>query len=243
MAIFHSRKSFAAIAAIVLLINVLPAPATVTYQYVTDQTAYAVAPNATLTINLYLQETVNAGSVSLLASDGGLEGAGILVTRTSGVSSFARLSAETANTGSFSGGNHLNTVVDGSGSFYEGAPVSGGVTATAVPGETGVSRIFLGTVTAATSSGGLNTTFSLSPYVNPNNSVGGNTLTNTSFYDLDTDSTAGSVSFSNTIANPYSFTVSQQNARAGDHIACGLCGDNHVSTPSESAIARQSVSS
>ena len=202
----HS-KTLAAVVIFMLRLSAMRARGAVTYQYVTDFTSYTVAANGTLTIDLYLQETVNAGSVSLLTSEGGLEGAGILVSRTTGSLSFAALSEATPNTQSFSGPSYVNPVLSSAASFTEGAPFTSGVTATAVPGDTGVSRILLGSVTVTTMSGGLNTTFTLSPYVNSNSTIGGNTLTNTNFYDLDTGATAGSVAYSNTEDNPYSFTV------------------------------------
>ncbi len=55
--------------------------AEVDYRYVADQTSYAGLPGSLVTVNLYLQETVTAGSTSLIFDGGGLFGAAVVVTR------------------------------------------------------------------------------------------------------------------------------------------------------------------
>jgi len=62
------------------------ARADIAYSYVTDAASYGSTAKAgdVVTVSLYLQETLTNGSVSLVMLDGGLFGAGIMVTRSSG---------------------------------------------------------------------------------------------------------------------------------------------------------------
>ena len=62
----------------------LSATADITYSYAMDQSIYNVAPGASQTVKIYLQETLDNGSTSLIQSDGGLGGAGFKVQAPSG---------------------------------------------------------------------------------------------------------------------------------------------------------------
>src|SRR4051812_30426727 len=60
------------------------ANAAVSYSYVTDQSGYGGAPGQTVTVKLYLLETLTGGSTSVINADGGLLGFGIQANRTTG---------------------------------------------------------------------------------------------------------------------------------------------------------------
>jgi hypothetical protein len=62
-------------------IGLATSQAAVDYRYITDQTTYSGLSGSLVTVNLYLQETVTAGSSSIIFDDGGLFGAAVIVTR------------------------------------------------------------------------------------------------------------------------------------------------------------------
>jgi hypothetical protein len=66
-----------------LLLTAPCAAAAVTFSYSFDQSSYAVAPGAAVLVPVYLTETTTDGSTSLLASEGGLFGAGVSLSRDS----------------------------------------------------------------------------------------------------------------------------------------------------------------
>ena len=57
------------------------APAAVTYSYVTDTPSVTKNAGESFTVHLYLRETVDGGSASILTAENGLLGAGVRVTR------------------------------------------------------------------------------------------------------------------------------------------------------------------
>jgi hypothetical protein len=177
------------------------ARADITYQYVTDTTAYAVNPGATVNVNVYLQETVTGTSSSLIAAETGLFSAGFYLTQSGQVPTNPTIiTAMTPNTqgqpAGFSGGVANAPKFTGSqGALTEGLPVT--YTGPGPSGSTqggsvanGITRVFLGTVTLTAGDPGTTTTFSVESYKFAPTSIGGNgangnTLTNGTGFDLD----------------------------------------------------------
>jgi hypothetical protein len=162
------------------------------YEYVSGQSSYTVATNATISVPLYLQETAPAGEGSLLAGELGLSEAGIQATTTTTPSDPALITAVTANS-AFDFSNTTLPLTFPS-SFASISDLlspydSNGVEASVFP-STGVSEVFLGTLTLqAGNTPGQTTEFTLAPL--PENFDGGyigNTFTYSSNYDLDSNS-------------------------------------------------------
>jgi hypothetical protein len=72
-----------ALIALTLLLTAPCASAAVTFSFSFDQSSYAVTPDAAVLVPVYLTETTADGSISLLASEGGLFGAGVSLSRDS----------------------------------------------------------------------------------------------------------------------------------------------------------------
>jgi hypothetical protein len=87
------------------------ARADITYQYVTDQTNYDLTPGGTVTVSVFLQETLTNGSQSLIVADGGMLSAAVSIDRVSGTSASistsgsAQFGSTTANTTGFNAGS------------------------------------------------------------------------------------------------------------------------------------------
>jgi hypothetical protein len=206
------------------------AQASVTYSYVTDQSNYSVNAGGTVTISLFLQETLTNGSTSLIQGDGGLFSVAASIERANG-----QTGAGFVTTGSSQGNQYGSTVANlapfGGSAFRLGADsntsnpgaqtasqaaigiVSGGNIGTATNVNPDVNgRFLIGTVTISVSSG--TTTFHVSNYPPPGVSSG-NTITSgvAAFGPLDLDYTnnsdvnPGSATYSGTLDNPFSFTV------------------------------------
>lgn len=75
------------------------AQASVEYAYVTDQSTYVTTPGDTVTVDVYIQETVTGGSSSTLVAEDGLFGAGAQIATTATPGS-AEITSLTLNTGS-----------------------------------------------------------------------------------------------------------------------------------------------
>jgi hypothetical protein len=60
------------------------ARASVTYQYVTDQTSYTASTGTQVTVDVFLQEVLTGTSTSIITAEGGLFGAGFLVSQSAG---------------------------------------------------------------------------------------------------------------------------------------------------------------
>jgi hypothetical protein len=164
------------------------AQASISYQYVTDQTNYTAASGTSVQISIFLQETVTGTSSSLIAQEGGMFGIGALVTKTSGSATF-----DTSVNGGFiqfdaawNGGNKSNAPATQNGTNVGGFANVGnnptGVIGTAVANQAGKFLVKLGTLNIVASATQSNYT------VGANTFNGGNTLTNTSGFDLDVSS-------------------------------------------------------
>jgi hypothetical protein len=209
------------------------ARASIIYQYVTDQTNYVVQANQTLTVNLYLQETVTGGSSSLLASEGGLFGAGLYVGESGFTPSQSRattitgilpnnLSEPNGFTGLGSSGFTPSTAFlsESVNPAFTGLSGPSGTTtggSVKISGGTTITRVYLGQLTLQVGGPG-DTTFQLLSLFNAPSSIGplhghdGNTLTFTNFVDLDpkigrNPSFTGADSFVGSSASTFDVTV------------------------------------
>jgi hypothetical protein len=189
----------------------LPARADITYEYVTDATNYLVNPGQTVTVNLYLQETLAGTTPSLIAADKGIFGVGIFINQVGVSPTNAKPSAITAIAGNvgtapnaFDGfatptlySNATTGAVTGA-SLVEGGSVSstsptgpsGTTTGGSVSGP--VTRVFVGTMTLAAGDANGQTTYTLQTYKYAPAGNSGNTLTYTTAYNLDNPTAAGS---------------------------------------------------
>jgi hypothetical protein len=183
------------------------ANASIIYSLVTDQTTYTAAANASVTVNVYLKETLSGTSTSLITADGGLFGGGFEVTAVSGSDTLTGSSADTALFGGpvtykSSNSTTQQAVIEGvSNSATAGVPVTNG-------------EILLGTVTVKAGASG-NTTYAVTSYNGPTS-----TQVNTTFttgYNLDKNhtgnGTTGNATFtgidtSNPSLTAVDFTVS-----------------------------------
>jgi MYXO-CTERM domain-containing protein len=148
MSVMKMRLPKHAIAAAAVILGFLTAPAiapaAVIYSYRTDQFSYSAGPGGTVTVSLFLRETVDGGSASVLAAQGGLFSAGVAAARTSSPSDPAFLTAAARNPAFNDTGSSLMSVAPTLTRFTE-AVSSGGVAATDLGG--GVREISLGTMT------------------------------------------------------------------------------------------------
>jgi hypothetical protein len=158
------------------------ARADITYQYVTDQSAYTAAAGTNVVVSVFLQETVTGTNTSLLASEGGLFGFGALVTRTSGTATLPTngfVVNNAAPPNGFSG--NQSPEPNPPTATQVGAIGNVGNSTTGVTGTvTGnVTKILLGTVN-------ITATATESDFkVGVNTFAPGNTITNTNAFDLD----------------------------------------------------------
>lgn len=157
-------------------------PAGVRYQYVPDHASYSAPAGSTVTVDLYLQETVDVGNGSLLAGVG-LFSAGAGVSRVSG--SDASIAGLAIDNFDFGGPSQFSfTTADAL--LIEAIAVSSNGTQLANTGggvspSTPANEIYLGSVTIAVGAVPGTTTFSLGRH-DPDN---GNTLFYQSLNDVD----------------------------------------------------------
>jgi len=85
----------ALVAAVLLGVFASAGRAAVNFDFVTDNNNgnYTVLPNGTTTVDLFLRETLTAGSTSILVSQNGMAGIGTTVTRTTSPSAPAVITA------------------------------------------------------------------------------------------------------------------------------------------------------
>jgi hypothetical protein len=225
-----------------LALGVAEARASVTYQYVTDSTSYSAAAGANVTVNVFLQEVLTGSSTSIINFDGGLFGAGFLVSQQTGggnstISSAAvSWNTNNATTGAppgFGTGAQTSTspatstqigglVNIGSGSISPNTSNISSVNGTTLP-NTITNAVFLGSFTVKA---GSSTTFALQSYSNFSG-VDGNTLTPAGT-DLDVSGTApnGEQYIGADSQSPvYTFTVAAV-PEPSSMVLCGLgaCG-------------------
>jgi hypothetical protein len=171
----------------------MPVRADITYQYVTDQTSYSAGAGQSVTVQLFLQETLTAGSSSLILAENGLFGAGVFVTRSGSVPSNPTLIAgpiapnQAAIPNGFGTGGAASQVpaTTTTAGILEGVAlgvVNSGPTGTAV--NPNVRDVLLGTLTFTAGAAGTSTQFTIESYKNFSGHDG-NTNTATNGYDLD----------------------------------------------------------
>jgi hypothetical protein len=184
-----------------------PGRGDITYQYVTDQTNYNAVAGASVTVQLFLRETLTGGSTSLINEEGGMFAGSVGLQQTGTVPANPTIiSSISTNTnpigvgGGFGpdgiGLNQTNLSSDGSNaaliqtvdifSFLSGQGPT--------PDANG--KILLGTMTLTAGAAGTTTTFSVTSLVNssssnplsgPPDGGEGNTISITNLWDLDSD--------------------------------------------------------
>lgn len=178
--------------------------ASVVYSYVTDQPSYTAAPGGTVTVQIFLKETVTGTDTSIITADGGMFTAGFSVNQSptnlpanpAGIFSIAGNAAFDGGFTKRPGDNANNTYATSragddatSPSDTSGPLPSGGL-------------IPLGTVTIQAGTSGT-TTFVAGNFTYP--SKGGGYTLDQSGNDLDTNSTAPA--YTGAANNPETFTV------------------------------------
>lgn len=221
----QNRTAVVCVAAMLLAgLWVVPAFAAPSYLYVLGSGSATLSPGQTSRFDVFLQES---GSPSLLTSEGGLNSAGALASRSaaglpanpSAITGFQLASAfvptgglasgQTQGTGGFdfaASGSINNSGGNNSFSFSEASSGSVGAGNTGNSVTAPANEVYLGsvTVTAGTSLG--TTTFLLGSRGNPNNW----TTTGTNLYDLDVSNNAGNgggATYTGVGANTATFSV------------------------------------
>jgi len=241
-------KSLAA-TAVGLLTLAGQADAAVSYSYVTDAhqgsvpgANYSVNPGAAQSIKLYLLETLDGGSTSIITADAGVAGAAMRIQRAAGApagaSSLGLFTYNSAAT-EFGGPNDdPNQVGGGSGTqtatevaFRETGPLAG---ASPVPGNGGAANakaggVYLGTLNVNPGDVGTVTTFNLLRYDPTSQNGSGDTITTghppffTDSKDLDA---AAGTGYTGTAAHltTFSVTVVPEPTFAGVAMVLGAAG-------------------
>lgn len=151
------------------------AQAGISYSYVTDQTSYSGAVGTTLSVNVYLLETLTGSSSSLITANSGLAaaGAGINVATGSTGSSTVKSFAENSSGFSVNGGNYINQNGGNNAEFQELIGVS--VPGVGLGNGNGATsqEVYLGTLTVTVGAG--TTKYDLSSLTNDtiNGALGG----------------------------------------------------------------------
>ena len=191
-----------------------PARAAIIYSYVTGQSSYTIAPNAQVTIPVYLSEALTSGSASLITTENGLFGAGWSVTQSGTLpaspSVLTSLDGSVTSNGSNFAGGSFTVKSGGSASFMAGDNITS-LTASSGPLPNALHEILLGTITIT---GGLKagtTNFVLDNFTYPL-TTGGYTQTFETGYDLDPNSS--NPAFTGTSSNPTTFAVTVGRIRA-----------------------------
>ena len=197
-------KSLAAVA-VGLLAFAGQVSAAVSYSYTTDATNYNAAPGDVVNVKLYLLETLSGGSGSVITQDGGLFGFGVQAARTTGNALITNYAGNDTDFPTFP--NPKPTVPAGGVSTYKFSQGISPSAATGVnPGNGGANAlsggVYLGSI--AITAGSANSSFNVIPY----SAGGGNTLTNTNFYDLDFNSANPAFTGASSANPPSSFTIS-----------------------------------
>ncbi|MDB5354081.1 MAG: hypothetical protein JWN24_534 [Phycisphaerales bacterium] len=167
----------------------VPAHAGISYSYVSDKTNYVGLPGGTVTVELYLKETLTGGSTSFLASDGGVAFMTVVAKRLPNafpdqpapyIQNVAPNVVDFPFFTTFSNRSAAGDMAEITGAPPIGSGVfvgnSGGGAAPAISDE-----VYLGSLTIALPNNNV-TVFTLGA-LDPMN--GGNTVTSKSAYDLD----------------------------------------------------------
>jgi hypothetical protein len=199
-----------------IAVSASAARADVSFLYVADVTTFSGASASTVTINVYLQETVSKGT-SYIASEGGLFAAGYQVTRTSGD---AYVSAQAGQIGpgqSFAGGFATPTgTLSSSGTLWRVVESGATTPATSLGTVTGnVTKILLGTETFTV--GTVNSTFTLGKKTS-----GTNTTSATAQTNLDVDN--ASLGITGADSNVTNISINVATSAAPEPGSMALCG-------------------
>ena len=186
----------------------------VVYSYAADSSNYTGAVGSTVTVDLYLDETLSGGSTSYIAANGGLSGAGsaVNVSGTTGGTPASIASGSFTDSPAFAGGPTTTLYNQGAGNNLEFTEsISTSATTGLVPT---ASQILLGTLNVTVGSGV--TRYSVTSLNNDtingsNSTLGqadGNTVTRLPT-PLGTDLDAANASFTGADLSPaFTFTVS-----------------------------------
>jgi hypothetical protein len=240
------KSFFVLTAALVLGLSVAatPASASVVYSYVTDASAYSGSAGGTVTVNVFLDETLSGSNkTSIINANNGLFGAGVGIqlsgTSTTGsiVSSVNPNTASAANGGfgatSIGAAYNMNVGGNGTnGALSEAVGVASGGGSNPGPLATQSSstlfQVFLGSYTIALGETAGTDTWTVSSLFNSANTVlggaNGNTVTETGNFDLDKNHTgATAYTGANNTTNSFSVTVTQ-NTATPEPSSMALCG-------------------
>jgi hypothetical protein len=179
---------FTGLAVFLVLMNPASrARAAVSFQYVAGQSSYTVTEGGVVVVPLYLQETLDAGSTSLITEGNGLAGAGFALSLQDGTA--AGIGGLSGSVSNFPGGFYLDPGTTGSATFERGEDFPA-LTNISGPGAEPDSNglILLGFTSIQASATSVGTTkFSVGAY---SPGQGGSTetfttLTGLGYYDLD----------------------------------------------------------
>ena len=173
---------------------VATASAAVSYSYETDATMYD-ASSGTVHVQIFLRETLTDGSLSVIDGDGGLVGAGFQVVQTAGSGiNFSTFKASA----SFDGPSKAAALPSVTGNTYLVSAFDSPVMTNAA------ARIPLATIDFVSTAGSGNAMFELA---RKSTFTGTNTLTATSFYDLDNNSDSPAFSGVGNSVTPFQISV------------------------------------
>jgi hypothetical protein len=222
------------------------AKADVSYGYVTDQSSYSAAAGASVTVYIFLQETIKSGGNSVINNDGGLYGAGFYVNQTttngSSVLQAGKLAFNTnsgtsttggAPAGFYSNGTYVYTPNSATqqGGFENinnntQGPITSNISAVGSTNlaNTITSAIYLGSIQITAGAAGTTTNFTLQKYGNFSGSDG-NTITFNSLYDLDVPGSNGVDAWGNVSSMNFSVNVAAV-PEPSSMLLCGfaICG-------------------
>ena len=180
--------------------------AAVIYSYVTGQSNYIATPGQVLTVPIYLQESLSAGSASIIAANGGLLGGGFSVSDPTIVQNGSTLTSLAGYAANFPGGGFGASPSD-SATFLAGDNTTS-LNATSGPTPDANGLIELGVLSLTAGAAGTSTNFLLANYAYPS-AADGYTDTfepaATGGYNLDATST--SPAFIGASTDPTTFTI------------------------------------
>ena len=149
MKIYRYRRLLTVV--LLLCSTLLPAGTTQAqraFDFITDQNNYAVLPNGTVMVFVFLRETLSGNSTSLLLAENGLISAGVQASRTTSPSSPAVFTGATLDITNFDGTNQSSVVAGGAQALLSGTrnPADAGGTPIITDSAT-IRRILIGSLT------------------------------------------------------------------------------------------------
>jgi hypothetical protein len=225
------------------------AQASISFKYVTDQTAPIVASAAgqVSTVNFYMQETVTAGSTDQIAAEGGIFGMGIFINKSAGDASatLGQINPNATILATPGNQDHFTIAITAASSisrsptnpnsqgvtvgsdragpptldFSTSTPTGQGAAANTTPTGPGTFYFYLGSVNVTSGNAGTSTTYALESYKNFTG-VDGNTLT---WAGTDLDAVSGGAG-TNGSSNASTFTITTQAAAVPEPSSMLLCG-------------------